>query len=108
GPVARAAGIPLTASTAPGPTAEQVEGAQDMSPEDRQAMIKSMVSGLADRLATDGGTPVEWARLIRAYGVLGETGNANAIWLEAKETFASNEDAMSILREAARAAEIIN
>ena len=39
---------------------------------------------------------------------LGEWGNANAIWTEAQETFKDNADAMTLLTEAARAAEIIN
>ena len=46
--------------------------AQSMTPEDRQAMIKNMVDGLAERLYTDGGPPEEWAKLIRARGVLKE------------------------------------
>lgn len=107
GRVARAAGIPLTDSTATGPTAEDVENATQMTDTDRQDMIRGMVAGLAERLATDGGTPAEWARLIRAYGVLGETAQANAIWLEAEQTFAQNAAAMSVLREAARAAEVL-
>ncbi|WGI21039.1 c-type cytochrome biogenesis protein CcmI [Amylibacter sp. IMCC11727] len=106
--VARAAGIPLTSQPQSGPSQEDIENANQMSDADRQNMIRGMVSGLADRLATDGGTPAEWARLIRAYGVLGERGNANAIWTEAKETFKDNADAMTVLTEAARAAEIIN
>ncbi len=108
GQVARAAGISLSAQNLPGPSAEDVENATQMAPEDRKAMIRGMVGGLAERLATDGGTPTEWARLIRAYGVLGERGKANAIWLEAKETFETNNDAMILLQEAARAAEVIN
>lgn len=108
GQVARAAGISLSNQSLPGPSAEDVERATQMAPEDRQAMIRGMVGGLAERLATDGGTPTEWARLIRAYGVLGERGNANSIWLEAKETFKNNNEAMILLQEAARAAEVIN
>lgn len=108
GQLARAAGIPLSSQTLPGPSAQDIESANEMSPADRQAMIRGMVSGLADRLATEGGTPTEWARLIRAYGVLGETGNANAIWQEAKETFKDDPNAMILLTEAAQAAEIIN
>ncbi|MEJ6708865.1 MAG: c-type cytochrome biogenesis protein CcmI [Amylibacter sp.] len=108
GQVARAAGISLSAQTLPGPSAEDVENATQMAPTDRQAMIRGMVGGLAERLATDGGTPTEWARLIRAYGVLGERGNANSIWLEAKETFKKDGEAMILLQEAARAAEVIN
>ena len=66
------AGVDYTPPSArPGPSAGDVAAAEDMSPEDRAAMIESMVAGLAERLASEGGTPEDWARLIQAYGVLG-------------------------------------
>ena len=108
GSVARAAGIRITDQNAPGPSAQQVEAAGDMTVEERQEMIRGMVGGLADRLANDGGTPNEWARLIRAYGTLGETARASAIWNEAREVFGENADAMALLLEAAQAAEVTN
>lgn len=73
---------------APGPSAGDIAAAQDMSPEDRQAMIETMVEGLAERLATDGGPATDWARLIRALGVLGQTDRASAIADEARAVFA--------------------
>lgn len=108
GAVARAAGINIVDQDAPGPSSEQIEAAQDMTAEERQEMIRGMVAGLAERLATEGGTPAEWARLIRAYGSLGETAKASDIWAEARDVFAENTDAMAILLEAARAAEVAN
>ena len=106
GPVARAAGISVANQDAPGPTAQDVENAQDLSADERQEMIRGMVVGLAGRLAGEGGTAGEWARLIRAYGVLGETGKASATWNEAQGVFAQNADALALLREAAQAAEV--
>lgn len=108
GAVARAAGINTLNQDAPGPTNQDIEASGQMSETDRQDMIKGMVSGLAERLATEGGTAQEWARLIRAYGVLQETSKANDVWNEARTTFANDKDAMAILLEAARAAEVIN
>jgi cytochrome c-type biogenesis protein CcmH len=108
GPVARAAGINTADLDAPGPSADDVEAASQMSATDRAEMIRGRVAGLAERLATEGGTPNEWARLIRAYGTLGETGKASAIWNEARETFANNADALAVLLEAAQAAEVAN
>jgi cytochrome c-type biogenesis protein CcmH len=108
GPVARAAGINTADFDAPGPSADDVEAASQMSSTDRAEMIRGMVAGLAERLATEGGTPNEWARLIRAYGTLGETGKASVIWNEARETFADNADALAVLLEAAQAAEVAN
>lgn len=84
-----------------GPSAEQVEAAQDMSVADRMAMIEGMVSGLSERLANDGGPPEDWARLIRAYGVLGNQQAAAAIWAEAQQVFPDDITRVQIL-EAAR------
>ena len=106
GSVARAAGISVANSDAPGPTSEDVKNAQEMSEEERQDMIRTMVAGLSERLASEGGSPSEWARLIRAYGVLGETGKANTTWTEAKEKFDGDPKALKLLHEAARAAEV--
>ncbi|MEO0830399.1 MAG: hypothetical protein AAFY03_08040 [Pseudomonadota bacterium] len=71
-----------------GPSVEDMAAAQDMSPEDRAAMIENMVEGLADRLANEGGGPQEWAQLIRALGVLGRTEQAIEVWTEAQNVFA--------------------
>ncbi len=55
---------------APGPTREQVAAAGDMSDEDRQAMIETMVAGLAEKLEDNPADPQGWVRLVRAYLVL--------------------------------------
>lgn len=88
--------------TTSGPSAEDIAAAQDMAPEDRGAMIEGMVERLAARLATDGGTPEEWARLIRTLGVLGQTDRAAAIWGEAQARFAP--EALGPIRAAAQEA----
>ena len=62
---------PESTSAAPGPTAEDVAAAQEMSDEDRQAMIQSMVDGLAARLEDDPNDLDGWMRLARSYNVLG-------------------------------------
>jgi len=98
------AGVDYTLPAFSGPTLEDVEAAEDMSEDDRTAMIAGMIGQLSDRLATQGGSASEWARLIGAYGVLGDTENANAIWTEAQGVFATDPDAMAILRAAASGA----
>lgn len=98
------AGEKYTLPEVAGPSAEDIANAQDMTEEDRQGMIRGMVAQLAGRLADEGGPATEWARLISAYGVLGETANATEIWLEASEVFAGSGAAMTTLREAAQAA----
>ncbi|MEL6523815.1 MAG: c-type cytochrome biogenesis protein CcmI [Pseudomonadota bacterium] len=89
---------PLTALR--GPTREDMEAAEDMSPTARMEMIRGMVSGLGERLANEGGTPDEWAQMIRALGVLGETGRAAAIWNEAQQVFPDPATRLPILRAA--------
>jgi cytochrome c-type biogenesis protein CcmH len=60
------------ADTAPGPTSEQMEDAENMAPEDRAAMIRDMIAGLAARLEEQPGDIEGWRRLGRSYQVLGE------------------------------------
>lgn len=64
------------AAAPPGPTAQDVAAAQDMSANDRQAMIRSMVARLAERLQSEPNDLEGWMRLGRAYGVLGERDKA--------------------------------
>lgn len=94
-------GIPLPPNMLRGPTRDDIENAQEMTVEERQDMIRGMVEGLSDRLATEGGTPPEWARLITALGVLGETERAKAIYQEALETFSGNDAALAAINKAA-------
>ncbi|PJK31023.1 c-type cytochrome biogenesis protein CcmI [Minwuia thermotolerans] len=60
-------------AAAPGPSAEDIQAAQEMSADDRQAMIRGMVEGLAARLEENPDDYDGWMRLARARGVLGET-----------------------------------
>ena len=72
---APAGGAPV-GSTAPGPSAADVAAAQDMSPEERMAFIRSMVEGLAERLQDRPEDLDGWLRLSRAYLVLQERDKA--------------------------------
>lgn len=62
----------MAAPIAPGPSRADREAARDMSDADRNAMIRSMVQRLADRLAENPDDREGWLRLARAYDVLGE------------------------------------
>ena len=99
--LAESTGLPLPQSMLRGPTAEDVEGAAEMSDTDRTEMIRGMVENLAERLAAEGGDPSEWARLITSLGVLGETERATAIYEEAQDTFAGNPGAIAAIEAAA-------
>ncbi len=103
-PLAELAGVrytmPVVGSGAPGPSTADIEAAAEMTAEERMEMIGGMVAGLSDRLATQGGPPQDWARLITSLGVLGEPARARAIYDNAIEVFAGNEGALDMIRSA--------
>lgn len=68
---------------APGPSAADVKAAQSMSAADRDAMIRSMVQRLADRLKDEPDDADGWLRLSRAYKVLGEPEKSRAAFAKA-------------------------
>ena len=106
GEVASRAGVRYTppASQRRGPSAADMEAASDMTPEARNEMIRGMVAGLSERLASEGGPASDWSRLITAYGVLGETDKARETWAEARQTFGDDPAALEALRTAAEGA----
>lgn len=63
---------PADGGTVRGPTREQMQAAQNMTAEDRQAMIRNMVDGLAERLKEKPDDVAGWLRLGRARTVLGD------------------------------------
>jgi len=91
-----------------GPDQEAVEAAQNMTAEERQQMIQGMVAGLSERLANEGGTAQEWARLINALGVLDRLSDADAIWDNAREVFADDAQSYRIVLEAAQNWDLAN
>ncbi|NSX56371.1 c-type cytochrome biogenesis protein CcmI [Parasulfitobacter algicola] len=100
--MAMRAGVRYTPPDIPfGPSLDDMAAAENMTPEERTQMIRGMVNGLSDRLSSAGGPPEEWARLIRAYGVLGETDRARAVWEDAQQAFEGLEDALDIIESAA-------
>jgi cytochrome c-type biogenesis protein CcmH len=78
---------------APGPTASDVAAAAGMAPEDRSAMIKSMVQRLADRLEHEPGDVDGWLRLGRAYDVLGDKENSLDAYRRASQADPKRDDA---------------
>ncbi len=74
-------------ATAPGPAGpsqEDVEAAAEMSPEEREAFIRTMVQRLADRLAQTPDDLDGWLRLARSYRMLGEEEQARDALLAAE------------------------
>ncbi|KZB54913.1 c-type cytochrome biogenesis protein CcmI [Thalassospira xiamenensis] len=82
---------PPMASNAPGgPSREDMEAAAEMTPEERQEMILGMVSQLADKLAENPQDPEGWARLMRAYMVIGQPDQAKQAYDTARQEFAGD------------------
>ena len=59
-----------------GPTREDMRAAEQMTPEQRQEMIRGMVGRLAERLEENPGDLAGWLRLAQARSVLGEPGKS--------------------------------
>jgi cytochrome c-type biogenesis protein CcmH len=103
--VASAAGVRFTLpAVTPGPDAAAVAAAAQMSDEDREAMIRTMVEGLEARLLSEGGSVEEWSRLITSLGVLGDTDRAQSAHERALVNFAGKSEALATLRAAAEQA----
>lgn len=85
----------------PSPSREQVQAAQAMSPADRQAMIRSMVDGLAEKLKANPRDEGGWLRLMRARQVLGDMAAARTARDQALAAFAGDAAAQGRIRAAA-------
>ncbi|MEA2880020.1 MAG: cytochrome c-type biosis protein CcmH [Hyphomicrobiales bacterium] len=81
-----------TASDAPGPSADDVAAAQQMTTEDRDAMVRGMVDRLAERLKRDGSDVEGWLRLVRAYTVLGDRDRALSAIADARRALGHDTD----------------
>jgi cytochrome c-type biogenesis protein CcmH len=67
-----------------GPSAADVDAASKMAPADRDAMIRTMVEGLAEKLRENPNDREGWLRLGRSYQVLGETEKAEDAFARAR------------------------
>ncbi len=105
-PAAAARGGAGGGAASGGPSDEQVRERMkrmaNMSPEERQQMIRNMVEGLEQKLQDDPGNLDGWLRLIRARVVLGEKDRAQQAYEKARKAFAGRADALSALDAAAR------
>ncbi len=93
------AGSPADAAWRPMVEAEL----QDMAgAEEQQAMIRTMVEGLEERLKTDGGNLEDWQRLIRSRAVLKEPDKAKAAYAMARHRFMDRPEALASLESLAK------
>ena len=98
--------LPTTAVTpvAPALSDDTIESAAQLSPKERDNMVKGMVAKLSQRLQNKGGPAENWARLISAYGVLGDdTAEQNTYQLAVTE-FATDPAALALLQNALKSA----
>ncbi|TPI32516.1 c-type cytochrome biogenesis protein CcmI [Mesorhizobium sp. B3-2-1] len=79
-------------AAAKGPDAVDVDAASSMSPQDREAMINTMVAGLDDKLRQNPHDPEGWMRLVRSYVVLGKTDQARDALGRAIAVFGADSD----------------
>lgn len=86
-----------TASPPPGPSQEQVQAAQQMTPEQREQFIRSMVARLASRLEQSPDDLDGWLRLGQAYTVLGEREKAADAFRKAKGLMKSDDPRLAEL-----------
>lgn len=90
-------------AAARGPSQDDVNAAQAMTPEERGKMIQGMVSGLAERLKSQGGSPEEWVKLIKAYSVLGQADKARNALADARKALANSPDSVRQMDELSKA-----
>jgi len=92
--LARVEGTP-----SPDPTEKDVSAANELTPEQRIAMVQGMVARLSERLKTDGLDVEGWLRLLRSYMVLGEREKALATAADARRALASEPDKLRRVNE---------
>ena len=95
--------LPAKTKIAPnGPTQADIEASNEMTADERQEMISNMVESLANRLASEGGTSDEWARLIKALSVLGDSDRAKKIWAEALNIYNNSPADLRVINNIAK------
>jgi len=99
--VAQGAPAGSPAAAQPGPTADQVAAAGQMSEAGRQAMIQGMVDKQAASLKANPRDRAGWERLMRARMVLGQPDAAAQAYRDASRAFAGSPADQAALRQTA-------
>ena len=92
----------VTEATPRGPRPEDVRNAENMAPQDRTAMIRGMVEGLANRLEQQPRDAEGWIKLIRSRVVLGEAELANKSLQRALSIFSEDGPERTRIVDAAK------
>jgi cytochrome c-type biogenesis protein CcmH len=89
-------------ATPRGPSPEDVRNAEKLAPQDRTAMIRGMVDGLASRLEQQPRDSEGWIKLIRSRVVLGDAELANKSLQQALSVFSEDGPERTRIVDAAR------
>jgi cytochrome c-type biogenesis protein CcmH len=76
-----------------------VAAASQLAPEQQIAMVRTMVTRLAERLQRDGSDIEGWLRLVRSYMVLGDRDKALAAVGEARRALGSEPEKLRKIEE---------
>jgi cytochrome c-type biogenesis protein CcmH len=76
-----------------------VAAASQLAPEQQIAMVRTMVTRLAERLQRDGSDIEGWQRLVRSYMVLGDRDKALAAVGDARRALASEPEKLRKIEE---------
>jgi cytochrome c-type biogenesis protein CcmH len=98
--LARVEGTP--SPPAPGPSAEDIAMASEMSADDREKMVRGMVDRLSQRLHEDGSDVEGWLRLMRAHVVLGERDKASETAADARRALKDAPDKLRQINDGAK------
>jgi len=90
-----------------GPSAQDIKASNKMKPQDRYAMIRSMVSGLDARLKKSPKDANGWIMLIRSRMVLKEPDAARAALAEAQKVFADEPKTLEHVKQVAKSFGVI-
>lgn len=102
-PAADAAATARQGAPGAGPSQQDVEAAARMTPAEQAAMVERMVEGLAARLAKDGRDAEGWAKLVRAYKVMGQDAKAREALDKARTSLSGDAGALRSIEELGQA-----
>jgi cytochrome c-type biogenesis protein CcmH len=91
----------LKGAPAPVQPTSQAQAIASAEPADQAAMIRGMVARLAARLDHETGAPRDWAQLVRAYTVLGDTVARDRTLARARTLFAGRPADLHVIEAAA-------
>ena len=98
-PLVQAALTRVDGPTAPALSDSAMAAAKNLTGNDREAMIRSMVDRLATRLKQNGDDVDGWLRLVRAYMVLGDRDKAKSAGADARQAVANDAERLRQLDE---------